>query len=99
MAYRLIILKCVAEEARQVYEYYEELCAGLGDRFLKEVLQKYNEISKHPHYYGFVDNHNIIRDVKVKSFPYLIIYEIDGDAVIIYSLHNMNKSSDYRFRK
>jgi predicted glycosyltransferase len=99
MAYRIIILRSAAEDAQQAYKYYEELSAGLGDRFLAEVLERYNEVSKHPHYYGFIDDQNIIRDVKLKNFPYLVLYEIDGKSVIIYSLHNMHKHPDKRFRK
>ena len=48
MEYRLIILKTAAEDTAEAYSYYEELQPGLGDRFLAEVLERYNEISKHP---------------------------------------------------
>jgi hypothetical protein len=51
MAYRLIILKGPADDALEAYNYYEELQQGLGDRFLSEVLERYNDISKHPQYY------------------------------------------------
>jgi hypothetical protein len=48
MAYRLIILKTAAEDTIKAYNYYEELQTGLGDRFLAEVLERYNEINRHP---------------------------------------------------
>ena len=50
----------------------------MGDRFMAELLQRLNEISEHPHYYGFIDEKHVIRDVKLKSFPYLIVYEVEG---------------------
>ncbi len=55
MSYKLIILKSAADDALEAYCYYEEKQPGLGDRFLSEVLERYNDISKHPEYYGFID--------------------------------------------
>ena len=52
MAYRIIILKTAAEDTEEAFTYYEKLQPGLGDRFLTEVLERFNEISKHPQYYG-----------------------------------------------
>ena len=69
MTYRLLILQIAAEDTTEAYNYYEGLQPGLGDRFLAEVLERYNEISKHPQYYGFIDGQRIIRDVILKSFP------------------------------
>ncbi|MDB5198837.1 MAG: type toxin-antitoxin system RelE/ParE family toxin [Chitinophagaceae bacterium] len=99
MTYGLIILKAAAEDALQAYNYYENLQQGLGNRFLSELLERYNDISKHPQYYGFVDEQHIIRDVMLKSFPYLVVYEIENDAVIIYAVHCTYKHPDQRFRK
>ena len=61
MAYQLVILKAAAEDTAEAYKYYEKIQPGLGDRFLFEVLERYNEISNHPHYYGFIDNQYSIR--------------------------------------
>ncbi|MBK9531234.1 MAG: type II toxin-antitoxin system RelE/ParE family toxin [Chitinophagaceae bacterium] len=99
MAYRLVILKAAAEDTKDAYDYYEKIQPGLGDRFLSEVLIRFNEISKHPQYYGFIDSQNIIRDIKLKSFPYLVVYEIAEDQVIIYSVHCGYKLPDQKFRK
>lgn len=99
MAYRLIILKAAADDTTEAYNYYEEIQTGLGNRFLAELLIKFNEISKHPQYYGFIDEQNIIRDVKLKSFPYLVVYEIENEAVVIYSVHCAYRNPDKRLKK
>lgn len=99
MVYRLITLKAAADDAKEAYNYYEEIQSGLGDRFLAELLVRFNEISKHPHYYGFIDEQKIIRDIKLKSFPYLIVYEIEAETVIIYSVHCAYRNPDKRIRK
>ena len=99
MAYRLIILKAAADDTSEAYNYYDEIQPGLGDRFLAELLIRFNEISRHPHYYGFIDAQKIIRDVKLKSFPYLVVYEIESEAVVIYSVHCAYRNPDKRIRK
>jgi mRNA-degrading endonuclease RelE of RelBE toxin-antitoxin system len=99
MAYCIIILKTAAEDASEAFDYYERLQPGLGDRFLAEVLERFNEISKHPNYYGFIDEQKLIRDVKLKNFPYLVVYEIEDDKVIIYSVHCGYRHPDKKIRK
>ena len=31
----------------EAYNYYEEKSSGLGERFLQELIQRYNEITAH----------------------------------------------------
>jgi hypothetical protein len=98
MAYRIITLKSAAEDISEAYNYYEGLQTGLGDRFLAELIKRYNEISVHPQYYGFIDDQKIIRDVKLKKFPYLVVYEIKDEFVVINSVHNTYRNPDKRLR-
>ncbi len=99
MAYKLIVLNSAAEDTSEAYKYYESLKAGLGDRFLEELLERFNEISKHPQYYGFIDDQLIVRDIMLKSFPYLVVYEIDAGNVIVYSVHCGYRHPGKRFGK
>ncbi|MFM6926053.1 MAG: type II toxin-antitoxin system RelE/ParE family toxin [Ferruginibacter sp.] len=99
MAYTLVILKAAADDTKEAYDYYEEIQTGLGDRFLAEVLVRFNEISHHPQYYGFIDAQHSIRDVKLKSFPYLVVYEMEDNSVIVYSIHCAYRNPDKRLKK
>ena len=99
MSYQLIILKTATEDTEEAFNFYEKIRPGLGDRFLAEVLERFEVISKHPLYYGFIEEQYIIRDVKLKSFPYLVVYEVEEDKIIIYSVHCCYKHPDKRFRK
>lgn len=99
MAHRLITLEAAAEDISKAYNYYEGLQVGLGDRFMSELLNRYNEISTHPQYYGYIDSQNIVRDVKLRNFPYLVVYEIKDEFLIIISVHNTYQRPDKRFRK
>lgn len=92
MPYQLIIREAAHSDAKEAYDYYEEKSPGLGEHFLQELIQRYNDIIDHPEYYGFIDEQKIIRDVKLRHFPYLVVYEISNDKVIIYSVFNGYKN-------
>jgi plasmid stabilization system protein ParE len=98
MAYRLIVRQAAAEDAAEAWNYYESRQKGLGDRFLAEVLERYQDISEHPQYYGFIDEKHCIRDVKLRHFPYLIVYEVEDNSVIVYAVHCAYRHPDKRFR-
>ena len=48
MSYQLIIRQEAHLDANEAYTYYEEKSPGLGERFLQELIQRYNEIKEHP---------------------------------------------------
>ncbi len=99
MAYKLVTLKVAAEDISEAYHYYENAKIGLGDRFMSELLNRFSEISAHPQYYGYIDSQNIVRDVKLRNFPYLVVYEIRDEFVVIISVHNTHRHPDKRFKK
>jgi hypothetical protein len=99
MPYQLIIRQEAHHDANEAYTYYEEKSPGLGELFLQELTQRYNEIREHPEFYGFIDEQKIIRDVKLRHFPYLVVYEIRDDNVIVYSVFNGYKNPNKKVPK
>ena len=99
MSYQLIIRDEAHLDSLEAYNYYEENSPGLGERFVQELVQRYNDIAEHPEYYGFIDEQKIIRDVKLRHFPYLVVYEINNDKVIVYSVFNGYKNPDKKVPK
>ena len=98
MSYQLVVREEAHLDTVEAYNYYEEKTPGLGERFLDELIQRYAEITEHPEYYGFIDKQKTIRDVKLRRFPYLIVYEINIDKVIVYSVFNGYKNPDSKVR-
>lgn len=88
MPYALIIRSEALEEMKDAYLYYERAQSGLGERFLSELQKRYNEIQEHPQFYGFIDLDKKMRDVKVKHFPYQVVYGIIENSVIVFSVFN-----------
>ena len=95
----------VKEEAHQdtvvAYNYYEEKSAGLGERFLAALQQRYNELANQPSFYSYIDEDpkKILRDVKLRKFPFVVVYEITCTDVIVYAVHNTYKHPGNKLRK
>ncbi len=91
MIYRLFVKEEARIEMLDTYFYYEQQQAGLGERFLSELEARFSDISTHPEYFSFIDSKQILRDVKVEKFPFVIVYEIAGIEVIVYAIHLTHK--------
>lgn len=80
---------------------HEKKQQGLGERFLQALSKRYNDLMQHPTHYSFITEYpgKALRDVKLEKFPHLVIYEISGDEVIIYAVHNAYQNSDKKLRK
>ncbi len=89
--YQVVLSKHARQDESDGYKYYEAQKQGLGEAFLKALEDCYFRLSNHPHVFGYIDDTSSLRDLKVARFPYLIIYEISGDHVYVYSVHNTYK--------
>ncbi len=55
MPYQLIIREEAYLEIIEAYNYYQSKSPGLGERFISELLKRYEEIANHPEHYSFID--------------------------------------------
>jgi mRNA-degrading endonuclease RelE of RelBE toxin-antitoxin system len=95
MKYKIYATSTAKKETADAVFYYENAQPGLGLAFLKEIENKYDAISKNPFAYGYIDNKNLVRDVLVKRFPFVIIYKVESDSVVILSVHHTHKIPKY----
>lgn len=93
MSFQVIIKEEALQDIQEAYEYYELKQLGLGEKFLQKLQQRLLHLSKHPNNYGFIDEDylKILRDVKIDKFPFVIVFEIEHDTVIVYAIHNCYK--------
>lgn len=101
MKYLLVIKDEAHNDVAQAYEYYENIQTGLGERFLNALIEKYNDMAVHPHHYSFIeeDNKQILRDVRLKAFPFLIVFEISTNEVIVYAVHHAHRHPSKKLRR
>ncbi|MGZ8516749.1 MAG: type II toxin-antitoxin system RelE/ParE family toxin [Chitinophagaceae bacterium] len=84
----------------EAYAWYEDKLEGLGDRFLKAVNQKIEEIALHPEAYGSRSSKKF-GEAQVDFFPYLIIYKMNKRTRELYitSIHHTKKHPKRKYRK
>jgi len=90
MAYNIAIQEEAVVEIREAFDWYEEKRDGLGYEFLEELEVCYEKITFHPERYLFFNS--FYRRIKLNRFPYLIIYEVTGDDIIINSIFHIKRN-------
>lgn len=93
MPFNVVINAAANEDVLEAYRYYEKQQQGLGERFLSQLRKKYTALSLHPTHYGFIDEDplKVLRDVRLEKFPYVIVFEIVENDVIVYAVHHLRK--------
>ncbi|MGB3343704.1 MAG: type II toxin-antitoxin system RelE/ParE family toxin [Aequorivita sp.] len=86
MAYILELKEEANLEITEAYLYYEENRKGLGEEFLEHLDLYFDRITTHPKH--FPQKRKPYREAFIKRFPFLLIYEITKERVIVYSVFN-----------
>lgn len=73
-------------EIIESYLYYENKREGLGEEFIEHIDIFFDRITKDPEH--FPQKRKPYREAFTRRFPFLIIYEITDDKVIVYSVFN-----------
>ena len=84
MAYKLEIRPLAVMEVLEAYDWYELQREGLGAEFLDELEMFYTNILRNPTSYGFFDK--AVRQGKLSRFPYVVVFEIFDESVVVYSV-------------
>ena len=84
MAYKLEIRPLAAIEVLEAYDWYELQREGLGGEFLDELETFYNSVLRNPTSFGFYDK--TVRQGKMNRFPYVVVFEIFDELIVVYSL-------------
>lgn len=94
MRYQLKVSTTAFLETEDAYTYYEEQSVGLGERFLKSVEDAYSKLSQNPQYYSYIRGDKNIRDIKIKTFPFVIIFQIVEHTVLVLRVFNTNRNPE-----
>jgi len=83
--YKLDIWNEAKSDIINGYKWYEGKRFGLGKEFIDEVEQILKYIEQYPNHYQ-IKYRRKYREAILKRFPYLIIYEIIENLVVVYSV-------------
>ncbi len=90
MIYDLIIKEEASLEIVAAYLYYESKSVGLGDKFEIQLGIYLDRICQYPLHYEV--KRKPYREAFIKKFPFIIIYEILENTIVVYSVFNTNRS-------
>ncbi len=94
MKYKLEVKAVAIRQAAEVYDYYQRKVPGLGERFIAEITEAYATLERNP---MFEVRRSPFRYLKLHKFPHRLIYEVQGDKVIVYQVRHLKRRSHRKF--
>ena len=93
MSYSLELQSEAVIDIHEVFEWYQIKREGLGFDFIEEIEAGFKNICDHPQYYTSINKN--FRRYKINRFPFLIIYEIEEDSIIINSVRHSSRNPKF----
>ena len=75
MAYNVVLLQSARNGLWEAMEWYNQQSPGLGNELMGEFFEYLKKMPNNPHRYKYILNP--FRRVRLKRFPYLVIFRID----------------------
>lgn len=93
----ITFLDAAQAELENAIDYYDERQSGLALNFEEEVEQALTRISHYPEAWSKLSLR--VRRCLVNQFPYGVIYEIRGEAIIVVAIqHHHQRPESWRSR-
>jgi len=80
-------------ELDDAYQWYEVQTAGLGKRFLGEVVHAFGLIQQFPNAWHPLSQNT--RRCRLKRFPYGVIYAQIDDAIVVLAIAHLHREPNY----
>lgn len=97
MTYELLLKAEANNDIVQAYRWYESQQESLGESFLQEVEYYLERIVKHP--LQFPRRHKKKRAAALKRFPYLIVFELMDEQVIVFAMFNTHQNPKKLYKR
>lgn len=93
MGYNLRITNSAESDVLNAIDYYDLIHPMLGTRFIRNLYNTYDRIKTNPELYSFISSEkpSRYRDIKVTSFPYVVIYEMSKKEIIVIAVLNTHR--------
>lgn len=93
MVFKIIISQLASLEITESIDFYESRQKGLGKQFINSLKSAFGILKSNPELFP-IKRKSIYREMSLKKFPFIIIYEIIGNEVILYSIFHTSRSPD-----
>lgn len=93
MGYNLEIIPKAELDTENAIDYYFAINIDLAVQFNDELYVVYDKITTNPLYYKYLSKRKEkkFRCARLKSFPYLVIYGINGSTIVVISVFNTHR--------
>ncbi|MBI1321945.1 type II toxin-antitoxin system RelE/ParE family toxin [bacterium] len=89
MRRRLIVIAESESDLREARTWYERQRTGLGDLYLDYVEEAFELVALNPDLFPKVFENN--RLVRVRRFPYIVVYRVDDDQITIVAVYHCSR--------
>ena len=94
--YTLILKQKAVEMAADAFQWYEDQHTGLGEIFISTLDSTLKKIQSFPTAHTKVKKD--YRQVRLKKFPYVIVYEILKTEVVVLAIFHTKRHPRRKFR-
>jgi len=91
MVFKIKILPLAENEIDESIEFYESRSKGLGKQFLSYLKSYLKVLKTNPELFE-IKKEPGYRELTLVKFPFVIIYEIFGNEVIVYSVFHTSRN-------
>ena len=88
----VVFLQEAATEFEAALEWYEQQHAGLGVRFVSEVVAAAQRAAESPLLHATV--HNNLRFARVKRFPYSVIFREESSRIVVIAVFHTSRDPE-----
>lgn len=89
MPYTLSKAEIIKVDVAEVLDYYDAISEKLALRFEEELNAAFDKLEQKPYNYFKIQNN--YRRIVLPSFPYMIVYKIVEQTVIIIAVFHQKK--------
>lgn len=93
MIFNIVLQSEAILDIQEAFEWYEKQKAGLGFELIEEIENGYEKLGKHPLHYTAINDK--FRRIKINRFPYLIVFEIEENNIIITQLKHTSRKPEF----
>lgn len=97
MSYRVVFIEGVDYDIADATEWYENQQKGLGLKFISDWENTINYVTNEP--LAFEIKFKAFRQAGFKTFPFLIIFELENNTVKIYSVIHAKRFPSKRYKR
>jgi plasmid stabilization system protein ParE len=95
MTFNIVVSKLASLEIEESIEFYESRQKGLGKEFIAYLRGYFSILKTNPEIFQ-IKRKGIFREIPLKKFPFIVIYEIHNKTVIIYSVFHTSRNPELK---